>query len=81
MVAGFREIVELWPSHADMAVDVGAPVTTVRKWSQRNSIPAEWWASLLRTENARTNGITSELLTDLAARAPAAPAEPSEAHA
>ena len=51
-----------------MALDIGAGASAVSKWHQRDSIPAEWWASVLSTQVASERGVTAELLTFLAAR-------------
>lgn len=54
-----------------MAADVGAHVTAVTKWGQRDNIPAEWWSAVLATEKATANCVTADVLTALAAREPA----------
>ena len=73
MVSSFREIVALWPSPDALAAEIGAGIAAVRKWSQRDNVPVEWWASILRTDTARSAGLTAELLIELAtpAREPA----------
>ena len=70
-LASFRSIIELWPSREAMAADIGAGASTVSKWWQRDSVPAEWWSAVLATEVAVRNGVTAEALTVLAARLPA----------
>jgi hypothetical protein len=73
-LASFRDVIELWgPKDAwgareAMARDVGATASQVSKWWQRDSIPAEWWASLLATDKAVANRVTAEQLTFFAAR-------------
>lgn len=74
-LATFRSIIELWPSREAMAADIGAGASTVSKWWQRDSIPADWWTSVLRADRVAAAGITAETLTRLAAR------EPTEARA
>jgi len=69
-MSSFREVMALWSSTDALASDVGAPVTAVRKWWQRERIPAEWWASVLSTNTAESHGITADLLAQLAAREP-----------
>jgi hypothetical protein len=54
-----------------MAADIGTGASTVSKWWQRDSVPAEWWSAVLSTEKAAANLVTAELLTALAAREPA----------
>lgn len=64
----FRDVIELWPSKEAMASDVSAKASTVSKWWQRGSIPAEWWSRVLDTEKASTAGLNADLLTRFAAR-------------
>jgi len=64
----FRSIIDLWVSREALAADVGAGPWAVRKWVKRDNIPSEWWSALLATEKARENGLTSDLLTRLAAK-------------
>lgn len=67
-LSSFRKIIELWDSREAMAADIPAGASTVSKWWQRDSIPAEWWSAVLSTEKAATSGVTAEILTELAAR-------------
>jgi len=76
-VSSFREVIGLWAPGSTLeaslnalASDVGAPVTAVRKWWQRDRIPAEWWSSVISTRTADSNGITAGILARLAAREP-----------
>src|SRR5262245_54336477 len=68
----FRDVVALWPTQEALALDVGASHESVKKWAQRGFIPADWWSAVLSTKIARSNGISAELLTTLAAREVAA---------
>jgi hypothetical protein len=73
-LTSFRSIIELWgPKDAHgarlaLASEIGASAGMVTKWWQRDSIPAEWWASLLVTPRAIEAGLTADVLTALAAR-------------
>lgn len=69
-LTSFRSIIELWGTSRDaLAAELpGATATQVSKWWQRDSIPAEWWSALLGTERAIAAGVTSDILTALAAR-------------
>jgi hypothetical protein len=66
----FRSIIELWPSPSadSMALEIGAGIPAVRKWYQRDRIPAEWWLAVLASEPAKYAGVTAETLAALAAR-------------
>lgn len=66
--ASFRAIIELWPSQAALAAEVSAGPSTVSKWWQRDSIPADWWSAVLETEVAGGAGLSAEIFTRLAAR-------------
>jgi hypothetical protein len=72
----FRSVVALWASCEALAADIGAPATAVRKWSQRDRIPADWWVPIVESEIGKANGVTVEILARLI-REPAA--EPLEA--
>ena len=67
----FRLIVELWPSREALAVDVGggADAGLISKWWQRDKIPDKWWARVVATERAKSEGITLDALARLAAGA------------
>lgn len=58
----------LWATLDAMSVEICAPVTAVRKWWQRDRIPAEWWVSVLSSPTAKAAGVSSDMLTELAAR-------------
>jgi hypothetical protein len=70
-ISSFRALIKLWPSYERMAADIGAKSSTVSKWWQRDSVPAEWWAPILSTDIAIKSRLRPETLIDLAARSPA----------
>lgn len=72
MVSNFREVVGLWKNFNALATEIGANREAVRKWSERNTIPAEWWAPILRTKKARWEGLSADLFAEFAARQVAA---------
>lgn len=69
-LASFRDIIELWGNSREaMAAELpGTTATQVSKWWQRDNIPPEYWAEVLKTERAIGAGVTAEILTRLAAR-------------
>jgi hypothetical protein len=73
-ITSFRSVIELWGardahgSRLALASEIGASAGMVTKWWQRDWIPSEWWASILRTEKARSADVSAELLTKFAAR-------------
>lgn len=72
-LTSFRSIIELWgPKDAhgarlDLANEIGVSAGMVTKWWQRDSIPAEYWSSLLATDKVRAAGATPDLFVRLAA--------------
>lgn len=71
MVQNFRDVIDLWESADVLAAEIGATRAQVRKWKQRDSIPADWW---LRVVAAAKLKFEAELSTDtfagFAARTP-----------
>lgn len=71
MVQNFRDVIDLWETAEALAADIGATAPQVRKWKQRDSIPADWW---LRVVAAAKLKFEAELSTDtfaaFAARTP-----------
>lgn len=70
--SSFREVVSLWPSRQELASELGVHPEAVRKWSERNSIPAEWWLPILRTPRAEGAGLTADAFAGFVARESAA---------
>ena len=64
-----KQLLALWPSQEVLASDIGATVSAIRKWAQRSSIPAEYWAALVGAACGRTiPGVTLEALAAMHAR-------------
>lgn len=69
----FRSILVKWPSLETLASDVDATEAAVRKWHQRNTIPADYWVSVELAAKARAiDGVTVNVLAELAKRRRAA---------
>lgn len=65
----FSGIIELWPSSVDLASKIGVEADAVRKWKARNSIPPEYWESLIvAASQAGHSEITADHLTAIAAK-------------
>lgn len=79
MAQSFREIIGLWPSPDALAGELGAKVETVRKWRQRDSIPADWWLSVIEAGKTRGQALTSEQFAVIASRTPAPEQEGADA--
>jgi hypothetical protein len=68
------DIIRLWPSDADFAVDVGVKLSRVRVWRHRRFIPPEFWAGIEQAAYRRNIiGASASDLAKLASnrRAPA----------
>ena len=46
MIVSFSEIVGLWPSLGAISEDTGASEEAVKKWRQRDNIPADFWETI-----------------------------------
>jgi hypothetical protein len=56
-------IIDLWPSLADFASDLGVPYGTAKAMRRRGSIPSSYWAALVRKAVARQiKGVSLEAL-------------------
>lgn len=75
----FRSVIDLWRSLEAMAGDIGGRANVISKWRRRDSIPSEWWESILSTEVAKASGLTADALAKLAARNCNTSAEAAEA--
>ena len=56
------DIIDLWPSGAVLASDVGSTVEAVKKWRQRERIPPKVFARIVKAARKRRFGVS---LTDL----------------
>jgi hypothetical protein len=68
-INSFRALIELWETREAMASEIGAGSSTVSKWWQRDSVPAEWWVAVLSSKPAKAAGVNAEALAALASRA------------
>lgn len=68
MTKSFRDVIDLWGSPDAMAKQIGASPWAVRKWRQRNNIPAEWWVDIVRAATRIDLPVTFAVLANLAAR-------------
>lgn len=68
----FVAVIDLWPSAAELARDLGVKEVTARAWRSRG-IPAEYWRELVKAANDRgITGVTFDRLAALASRTEAA---------
>lgn len=75
MIKDFDDIIRLWPSKRHLARVLGMPDQNSVKWSERNSIPAEWWNDVMaavktlkprpRDRDGKLIELTAQQLTDM----------------
>lgn len=70
----FRTIIDRWPSIDQMAADLSVKPDTVRKWRERDSVPGEYWAAIVRAARDRRLAVRLEDLAAAASRGLAAKA-------
>jgi hypothetical protein len=64
----FKPIIARW-GIADLAEDLHLPTKNVRRWDDGDSIPADWFAAVVRAANKRAFAeITLEYLAEAAER-------------
>ena len=68
MAGDVAAIIDEWPSPAAFSEATGAPIASVLKWRQRNSIPARWWSAVIAAaQEAGLHRVTHQRLADIAA--------------
>ena len=66
-----RDILDMWPTRADVARDIGYPYVTVRAWGNRDSIPGAADVPLVDVAKRRGLFLTFEMLARSRAEATA----------
>ncbi len=64
----FRQVIDRWPSRAELARDLGVPAQNVRKWYFRDNIPGNVWWRLAQRAIMRNIPITISELAYIANR-------------
>ncbi len=67
MVNSFRDVIGLWPSLSAAAQETGASYEQVKKWRERDSIPGQWWLSVVQAAARRQIRLSVEDLALIAA--------------
>lgn len=63
----FKDIINLWPTAAEFARDVGTSPANARSMRMLNRIPDDYWAETVRCAAVRGfEGVTLDCLADLA---------------
>ena len=57
-----KDILDLWPTRADVARDISYPDVTVRAWGNRDSIPGVADVALVNAAKRRGFTLTFEML-------------------
>ena len=69
----FIEVIDLWPSVMDLAVDAGVEYPRAQSWRQRDNIPPKHWNAVIAAARRRKiRGVSLQLFANLAERAVAA---------
>jgi hypothetical protein len=63
-----RQIIELWPTRAAFARELGVDYQLARGWHTRNSIPSDYWVDVVHAAHERGfDQITNDLLAAIKA--------------
>ena len=63
----FSDVIELWPTAAELAREISVKEVTVRAWKFR-TIPAEYWKDIEAAAKARGLAVSIDDLAEMAAR-------------
>lgn len=61
----FKKIIEMWPNYIALATDLDEVPSTVRKWHERNRVPARVWPAMEKAGRKRGYDISVVQLMDL----------------
>lgn len=65
-ITDFRAVIDLWPTRADLARDLGITETLAGQMYYSNSIHSRWYQMLIRAAHKRDiEGLTLDLLVTL----------------
>lgn len=56
------DVINWWPSAAELARQLGVEPQTVQKWRIRRNIPASHWPALIKLAKQRKHRLTAEML-------------------
>lgn len=62
-----KHLIDLWPSIAALAADMGKPFSTVRNWRDRDRIPMEYWVAFVNAAQDRDISVTYRQLAEAVA--------------
>ena len=75
----FSDVIAVWETVTEFAQDMGVQYVTAHSWKQRNSLPSEHWAMVVKKAVKRGHPeITLELLAYIAKKNAAAKAKAAE---
>ncbi|WCE67948.1 hypothetical protein PL335_06270 [Sulfitobacter faviae] len=69
------QILNIWPTMADLAKDIGKPYSTVAAWKARGKIPADHDFNLIEAAARRGKTLTLEQLAQARRSAASVPSE------
>lgn len=64
-ISTIRDLVELWPTRAEFASDLGVPIARVHKWVSANTIPAKYQRAVVDSGSGRGIAVTADLIVNL----------------
>ncbi|WP_409202455.1 carph-isopro domain-containing protein [Sulfitobacter sp. W074] len=70
-----NEILNIWPTMADLAKDIGKPYSTVAAWKARGKIPADHDFDLIEAAEKRGRALTLEQLAEARRSTASAPSD------
>lgn len=64
-ISTVRDLIDAWPSRKEFAADIEVSVERVQKWAQLGTIPARFWARIIRHGALRSVAVTADDLVRL----------------
>ncbi len=62
----FSQLISMWPTKSAFAKDIGQDYGLVHQWDRRDSIPADYWETVVKAAQERKlKGVTLEALSKL----------------
>lgn len=65
----FSQLIDLWPTKAEFASDLGVEYGVAHQWDRRDSIPSDYWNDVIAAaERRQLKGINLELLAEISSK-------------
>lgn len=56
----FREVIDVWPTYAQMARDLGTSISAIKQMRRRNRIAAHYWSAIVAQSAERGRPVSFE---------------------